>query len=121
MPETYRIGILPSGYVTERSKIASAGGWERTLSGQSGRAGRDGEINARRLKGAVGGRASVAEILRREPIPLIMRSGNVPSRRALLMSSSLFLYLLYLGGFSVYKLSRRLARRKILFPPSYEP
>lgn len=50
------VSAMPSGYVTQRSKIASAGGWERTLSGQSGTgAGRDGEINARRLKGEVEG------------------------------------------------------------------
>lgn len=73
------------------------GGWERTLSGQSGisrgtrRRDKRGTAEGRRRQ-----EASVAEILRREPISLIMRSGKrAEAGRAVLTSSSLFLASIY--------------------------
>jgi len=93
-PETYRIGIAFRIRHRKIEDCVSRMGWERTLSGQSGT-----RRTRRRDKRATAegrkGRASVAEILRRGPIPLIMRSGNVPSRRALLTSFSLFLASIY--------------------------
>lgn len=86
----------PSKYVAERSKIAPVEeGWKRTLPGQSGARGtrrRDRRVTRGKKKSA----DCVAEILRREPISLIIicRERHAEPARAFLASFLACYYLL---------------------------